>query len=88
MKKHRSPVKAARQDKKRHERNVSYKSAVATASKRVLAAVTAGDKAMAAQELKAAQALIDSGVTKGILHANTASRRVSRIGAHVAKLGK
>lgn len=88
MKKHKSPVKAARQDVKRHERNVSYKSAMATVAKRVQTAVAAGDKAKAAQELKAAQALIDAGVTKGILHANTASRRVSRIAAGVAKLGK
>ena len=86
MKKHKSPVKAAKQDKRRQERNVSYRHTIATVTKKVIAAVTAGDKATAALELKAAQAIIDGGKTKGILHRKTASRRVSRIAKRVAKL--
>ncbi len=86
MKKHRSPVKAAKQDIKRHERNVSYRHNVATITKKVNLTVATGDKAKAALEFKAAQALIDGGKTKGILHRKTASRRVSRIAKRVAKM--
>ena len=42
---------------------------------------------VAANALKAAQPEIMRGVTKGILHKNTASRKISRLSARVKALG-
>jgi len=86
LKKHRSPVKAAKQDIKRHKRNVSGKHAVATSVKKALAAVSAGDKAQALLELKSTQTIVDTACSKGILKPNTAGRRVSRIAKKIAAM--
>lgn len=88
MRKHKSPVKAAKQALKRQERNVAYKSAIHTITKKALAVVAGGDKAKAAEELLKAQAFIDGAKTKHVLHKKTAARRVSRIARAVAKMGK
>ena len=47
-----------------------------------------GDKAAARVALKAAEPEIMRGVSKGILHKNTGSRKVSRLTKRVAKLSK
>ena len=86
MLRHKSPQKRVKQDKRRNERNHGYKSAVATATKKILALVKEGNKAEAETELKKAQALIDGAATKGILSKNTVARRVSRIARNVASL--
>lgn len=49
-------------------------------------AVTSGDKARAEAALKAAQPEIMRGVTRGVMHANTASRRISRMARRIKKL--
>jgi len=64
---------------KRAERNKSVKSAVKTAVKKVNAAVEAGDKAAAQETLKAAERALTMAASKGILHKNTSSRKVSRL---------
>ena len=46
-------------------------------------AIAGGDAAIAAAALQAAQPEIMRGVSKGILHKNTASRKVSRLAARV-----
>ena len=46
-------------------------------------AITSGDQAAAQTALKEAQPEIMRGVTKGVLHKNTASRKVSRLAARV-----
>ena len=61
------------------ERNKAIKSGVKTAMKKVLAAVEAGDKALAQEALVAATATIDKAATKGVYHKNTSSRKVSRL---------
>lgn len=88
MLKHKSPVKAAKQALKRKERNTSYKSAVATETKKALATIAGGDKAAAEKALRDVQALIDGAKTKGILHHRTAARKISRVALKVAKLAK
>lgn len=84
--KHKSPKKRARQDQIRHTRNHSYKTSVATATKKVLSLVEAGEKEKAEAELKIAQALMDGAVTKGILHRNTVGRKVARIMRRVSSM--
>lgn len=68
------------------ERNKAIKSGVKTASKKVLAAVEAGDKAAAQEALVAATSTIDKATSKGVYHKNTASRKVSRLAQAVSKM--
>lgn len=70
----------------RTERNKAIKSKVKTAVKKVDAAVAAGDKTAAQAALVAATSEIDKACKKGIYHANTASRKVSRLALAVNKL--
>jgi small subunit ribosomal protein S20 len=46
-------------------------------------AIASGDKTAASNALQAAQPELMRGVTKGILHKNTASRKMSRLAARV-----
>ena len=68
------------------ERNKAIKSGVKTAMKKVLAAVEAGDKAVAQEALIAATATIDKAATKGVYHKNTVARKVSRLAQAVNKM--
>ena len=52
---------------------------VGTVSRKVEEAITAGDQGAALEALRAAQPEIMRGARKGILHRNTASRKVSRL---------
>ena len=64
----------------------SVKSSVKTAIKKVNKAVEAGDKAAATAALIAAEATIDKACTKGVLHKNNASRKVSRLASSINKI--
>ena len=61
------------------DRNKSIRSAVKTAIKKVYAAVDSGDKAAAADALRAATKTIEMACTKGVYHKNNAARKVSHI---------
>ena len=71
---------------KRTAANKAVKSSVKTAIKKVHKAVEAGDKQAAAAALVAAEATIDKACTKGVLHKNNASRKVSRLASFVNKI--
>jgi small subunit ribosomal protein S20 len=71
---------------KKAERNLTVKSAVKTAVKKVRTAVESGDKELAAKELLAATSAIDKAESKGIFKKSTASRKVSRLAQAVNKL--
>ncbi len=75
-----------RQTKRRTEINRARMSRVRTFVKKVETAIEAGDKTAAEAALKMAQPEIMRGVTKGVLHRNTAARRVSRLSARVKAL--
>ncbi len=68
----------------RAERNKAIRSRVKTFVKKVNAAIEAGDKAAAEAALKAAVSEIDKASQKGVYHANTASRKISRLSKAVA----
>jgi small subunit ribosomal protein S20 len=55
------------------------KSALKTTIKKFDAAVASGDREQAAAAYQAAVKAIDKGVTKGILHKNTAARKKSSV---------
>ena len=57
-----------------------------TAVKKVRSAVEAGDKAVAAQELKNATSTIERAASKGVIHKNNASNKVSRLSTIVSKM--
>jgi small subunit ribosomal protein S20 len=77
----RTPPKPASAPGKRSRptRNASLKSTLRTAVKKVRKAIAAGDKAAAAVQLQASQAVIDRIADKRIMHKNTASRTKSRL---------
>ena len=70
----------------RTERNKAIRSKVKTYVKKVNAAIEAGDKAAAEAALKTAASEIDKAETKGVYHANTASRQVARLSKAVAAM--
>ena len=71
---------------KRTARNKAAKSAIKTAIKKVYAAIETGDKAAAADALKAASVKISKAASKGIYHKSTASRKISRLALAVNKM--
>ena len=79
--------KRARQNERRCAVNKARRSRIRTYLRKVEEAIASGDQAAAQAALRAAQPEIMRGVTKGILHKNTASRKVSRLSARVKSLG-
>ncbi|GAB4066580.1 30S ribosomal protein S20 [Ancylobacter sonchi] len=81
-----SAKKAARKIARRTEVNASRRSRMRTFVRKVEEAIASGDGAAAAVALKAAEPEIMRAAQKGILHKNTASRKVSRLSQRLAKL--
>ena len=83
MANHKSAKKRIIRNANRAEINKSRISRIRTFIKKVETAISSGDQAAAQTALKEAQPEIMRGVTKGVLHKNTASRKVSRLAARV-----
>lgn len=79
--------KRARQAARRLEVNKARRSRIRTHLRAVEEAIASGDKEAAAAALKAAQPELMRGVTKGVYHKNTASRKMSRLSARVKAVG-
>ena len=75
-----------RQDVKLNAANTALRSKFRTVIKNVQKAVSAGDKAKAAELFKSAQPVIDSVADKGIFHKNKAARHKSRLSAKIKGL--
>ena len=75
--------KRARQDIRLNAANTALRSRFRTVIKNVQKAVSAGDKAKAAELFKMAQPVIDSVADKGIFHKNKAARHKSRLAAKI-----
>jgi small subunit ribosomal protein S20 len=82
-----SAEKRARQAVKRRGHNMAARSRLRTSIKKVLAAITAGSKDDATAAFKAAQPVIDTMVTKGIIHSNKAARHKRELNARIKALG-
>ncbi len=78
--------KRARQIERRTEVNRARRSRIRTFLRKVEDAITGGDQAVAANAFKEAQPEIQRGVSKGILHKNTASRKISRLSARIKSM--
>ena len=78
--------KRIRRNERRAEINGIRLSRIRTFVKKVEAALDGGDKTEAAEALKAAQPELARGVARGVLHKNTAARKISRLTKRVASL--
>lgn len=78
--------KRARQAEKSRIRNAGQRSKLRTFVKKVLAAIEVGDKEQAQLAFKAVVSVIDSAVTKGLIHRNKASRNKSRLNSKVRSM--
>jgi small subunit ribosomal protein S20 len=87
MPSHKSAEKRVRKTARRTEVNKSRRSEVRSAVRKVEEALATGDKRAAETALKAAEPAIMRGVSKGVIHRNTGSRKVSRLTARVKALG-
>jgi small subunit ribosomal protein S20 len=79
--------KRVRQTARRTTVNRDRRSRIRNFVKKVEEAIASGDKGVAETALRAAEPEIMRGVTKGILHKNTASRKVSRLSHRIVTLG-
>ncbi len=78
-----SARKRIRQTERRTERNKARKSRMRTFIKGVEEAIASGNKDAAVAALRAAQPEMQRAVGKGVVHANTISRKISRLSARV-----
>ncbi|WP_368185809.1 30S ribosomal protein S20 [Aestuariibius sp. HNIBRBA575] len=79
--------KRARQNERRAAVNKARRSRIRTFLRTAEEAIASGDKDAAANAVRAAEPELMRGVTKGVFHKNTASRKMSRLVARVKALG-
>ena len=76
--------KRIRRNDRRAEINGARVSRIRSFLKKVELAIEGGDKKVAADALQSAQPELARGVARGVLHKNTASRKMSRLSKRVA----
>jgi small subunit ribosomal protein S20 len=83
---HRSAEKRVRSTAKRTAINKARRSQIRSAIRTVEEALAAGNKEAATAALKAAEPQIMRGVSKGVIHKNTGSRKVSRLSSRLKSI--
>ncbi|MCG8545285.1 MAG: 30S ribosomal protein S20 [Alphaproteobacteria bacterium] len=78
-----SAKKRVRQTERRTIRNRARKSRLRTFVRRVEEAIASGDKQAAESAFKSAMPEMHRSVTKGVIHRNTAARKLSRLSARI-----
>ncbi|QIK83820.1 30S ribosomal protein S20 [Sanguibacter sp. HDW7] len=81
-----SQIKRIRTNEKARLRNKAVKAELRTFTRKVRAAVTAGDKEAAAAALVVASKKLDKAVSKGVIHLNQAANRKSALAKAVNAL--
>lgn len=81
-----SAKKRAIQAEKRRQHNASRRSMTRTSIKKVIAAISAGDKEGATAALAAATPVLDRMASRGLIHKNKAARHKSRLAAQIKAL--
>ena len=81
-----SSKKRALQAERRAEINKGRRSRMRTYIRKVEEALASGDAAVASAALRAAQPEIMRNVSNGVVHKNTASRKISRLAGRVNAL--
>ncbi len=79
MANHKSAIKRMKQNAVRNARNTHIRSTMRTYVKQVREAVAEGNAEAARTALVRAVPFIDKAATKGVIHGNTASRKISRL---------
>jgi len=80
-----SAEKRNRQSQKRRARNQGVRTRVKSAVRKVRESLEQGEAAVAQEAFKVAARVIDQASSKGVVHRNTASRKISRLAKAVAK---
>lgn len=75
--------KRARQSDKQHAHNMTLRSKLRTAVKKVIKAIQSGDKAAAQAVFRESTRVVDSIADKKIIHKNKAARHKSRLSAQI-----
>ena len=78
--------KRIRRNDRRAEINGARVSRIRTFVKQVETAIASGDKDQAQAAIRMVQPEIARGVSKGVIHKNTAARKISRLSKRVAAL--
>ncbi|KGJ04762.1 small subunit ribosomal protein S20 [Paracoccus halophilus] len=78
--------KRARQIERRTAVNKARRSRIRTFLRKVEEAIASGNADAAREALRIAQPELMRGVTKGVVHKNTAARKISRLAARVKAL--
>jgi small subunit ribosomal protein S20 len=81
-----SAKKATRKIARRTAVNTARRSRIRTFMRKVEEAIASGDAKAAVDALKAAQPEIMRAASKGVMHKNTASRKISRLASRVKAL--
>ncbi len=84
---HKSAKKRIRQTVRRTETNRNRVSRIRTFVKKFELAAASGDKDAAGAALRAAMPELQRGVQRGVIHRNTAARKISRMSARLKSLG-
>ena len=86
MANHKSAEKRIRRNERRRVINGDRMSRIRTYVKKVFVAIESGDKAAAETAYKTAQPEIMRGVSKGLIHKNTAARQMSRLSQKIKSI--
>ncbi|AOZ72926.1 30S ribosomal protein S20 [Boudabousia tangfeifanii] len=81
-----SQKKRIKTNEKRRVRNQAYKSELRTLVRKTREAIAAGEKETAEDALRVASRKLDKAVSKGVIHANQAANRKSKLAKQVAAL--
>ncbi|MEX0759665.1 MAG: 30S ribosomal protein S20 [Tistlia sp.] len=83
MANHKSAEKRIRRNARRAEINGMRRSRIRTFMKKIELAIAGGDKGTAQEAFKVAQPELQRGVSKGVVHRNTAARTLSRLSTRI-----
>lgn len=88
MANNKSAEKRIRVNERRRQRNRPYRSACRTLVKKAELAIREGDRTVAEPAVLRATSMLDRTAGKGIIHANNAARRKSRLMAKFNAIGQ
>jgi small subunit ribosomal protein S20 len=83
---HKSALKRDRQSKSRRLRNLGYKTRAKNAIKELRLSIANNNTEAARQSLNRTVSVLQKVQSKGVLHRNTVSRKISRLTRHVNNL--
>jgi small subunit ribosomal protein S20 len=84
---HKSAAKRARQTIRKNEVNRKVRSQVRTAESKIRSAISKKDKKTAEDLMSKFMSAVDKAAQKGVIHARSAARRISRVASQLSALG-